>query len=779
MTLRLQSPSFDLHWSPTPGHFRLESHGRSLMGRIGVEVRKGRRTVQVTNSDLVPMYVDQRDVEDVHGPAKEVQIVYQEAEGLVLSVRARLYTTRPFMLLRVGVINKGPDLVRLRRFFFRSLEGELKPRGAVQGFYRTGWQSWSAAGFLPAGEPEQCPVLPVRLLNAPMMKNALTPWSRKACRFWSETVGAFVTSEEALVAGGVSLADQFVQTWADLRPAHLGVMVQSQGDDVPLGVGEARHSEWFYFEWVPLPNGDPLAQYAYAVARQMDLPQPRSAPPGWSSWYIFWAKVAESDVMANLAEAALLDEELPMEVIQLDQGYEPIWGDWLERNERFPNSLKWLGERIHGSGFTPGLWLGPFTVHPRSRIATEHPDWLLRNRKGRFVSAGLLANRFIARALDPTHPGVEEHVRRLIHTAVKEWGYSYLKLDFLYAAALPGRRHNANLTRVQAYRHALEIIREAAGEETYLVGCGGPLGASVGLVDAMRIGPDTAPHWEPRLSGLRFPFRRDPTMPSLRNSLRNVTSRTWMHDRWWINDPDNLMLRGSRTELTPEEVRAQVTLLGLSGGLTVFSDHLPDLSAERRGMAAVLLPALVEGMDVLDLFEREMPSEVVAPVARPWGNWQLVGLFNWRDEPTRRILPRQLPGLDLRRAYHVVDFWDQRYLPLKVDDALPTFSLAPHGCILLGLRPIQEAPQLVGTTFHISQGGEITRWQVEEHSVLLDLQVGRLAEGEVWLTLPHPPHHALLNGERLPEEALHGVALGVWAVHFHLDREGTLEVHWA
>lgn len=786
------SPAFDLAWEEATGALSLTSPGRTVSGIAGVEVLRGRQPLTVNTADAPAPEITEAVVEDAHGAATEVTFHFRAVQGLVLTVQLRLYATRPFVLLRVLCANEGSVPVALRRFFFRSLPDCLHPTASPIGFYRMDWQSWSKAGFILSGARDGAPPWYMRRFASPMMHNAGTPWSNRPGRFWSEGVGVLVTSQELLVAGGASLADQFVQVRADLHPDALGVLLQSQGDDVPLNIGESRASEWFYLEWVACPTAvassaptcsagvwaDPLAQYAYAVARQMAVPPLRPAPYGWSSWYIFGARVSESDVIHNLATAALLADVLPLQVIQLDQGFEAQWGDWQERNERFPHSLQWLAERIRGSNFTPGLWLGPFTVHPRSHLATAHPDWLLRTSRGRPVSAGLFAGGFVAQALDTTHPAVEEYLRELISAAVREWGYEYLKLDFLYAAALPGVRYNPHVTRAQAYRHALQLIRETAGEETFLVGCGAPLGPSIGLVDAMRIGPDTAPTWEPVLAGVRRPFRNEDSLPALRNSLRNGMTRAWMHGRWWINDPDALMLRESQTELTADEIRSQLTLLGLSGGLFGLSDDLPQLTREQIAVAALLYPPLLEGMDVLDLFRRQMPTEVVAPVARPWGHWQLVGLFNWGETPAVALLPPHLPGFDSRRRYHVVDFWNRRYQGLEAGAPLPEFELAPHGCILLGVRPVTAAPQLVSTTFHISQGGEVTDWRTESAAVRLTLRLERIADGEVWLALPAPPREATLDETPLPREALFGVAKGIWAFKFRLPREGTLRVTW-
>ena len=73
----------------------------------------------------------------------------------------------------------------------------------------------------------------------------------------------------------------------------------------------------------------------------------------------------------------------------------------------------------------------------------------------------------------------------------------------------------------------------------------------------MRIGPDVAPAWAPdernAIPGL------ESTAPATRNAVRNILSRTWMHRRLWLNDPDCLMARTRETDLTPAERAAEVS----------------------------------------------------------------------------------------------------------------------------------------------------------------------------------------------------------------------------
>jgi alpha-galactosidase len=135
---------------------------------------------------------------------------------------------------------------------------------------------------------------------------------------------------------------------------------------------------------------------------------------------------------------------------------------------------------------------------------------------------------------------------------------SYLKLDFLYGGAVPGRRH-ADVTGTEAYRSGLTLIREVVGPDVFLVGCGAPLLPSVGLVDAMRVSPDTFHEGgEDGSTGLRG------RMP--------LAARAWQHGRWWVNDPDCLVARPgySERERWAETVRT-------FGGLASFSDRVAEL----------------------------------------------------------------------------------------------------------------------------------------------------------------------------------------------------------
>ena len=391
MVRLLQSPSFDLMWDPQQGVFRLQSPGRALVVIVGADfVQRGHRCV-LTTDNLPPGRIAQSTLEDAHGQVDQVSIHFQEAQGVSLKVCARLYPSRPFALFKASITNVGSDSLNVRRFFVETLPDGLESTAEPTGFYANGWQSWSPSGFIPTHRRDARASWLGRRLFDSLIRAGELPRLAESRRLTSETVGAVVTEREALVAGGASLADQFVQVIADLRPGHLGIVIQSQADDVPLDAGEALASEWFYLEWIPLPNFDPFAQYASAVARQMAVPALRPPRTGWSSHTTNSKEISEADVIDNLAAAALLADEMPLQIIQLYEGYQTLWGDWTARNVRFPHELRWLGKRIRGSGLAPGLWVAPLTAHPRSAVAIDHPGWILRNVRGCTCSAGIAA----------------------------------------------------------------------------------------------------------------------------------------------------------------------------------------------------------------------------------------------------------------------------------------------------------------------------------------------------------------------------------------------------
>ncbi|MGH2428588.1 MAG: glycoside hydrolase family 36 protein [Candidatus Limnocylindria bacterium] len=301
-----------------------------------------------------------------------------------------------------------------------------------------------------------------------------------------------------------------------------------------------------------------LARWSDNVVAGMQLPPPRPAPTAWCSWYHYFTEVTEADIDENLAAMEELD--LPIEVVQLDDGYQAEVGDWVTLSDRFA-SLEAMARRIHASGRRAGIWIAPFLVGERSELARRHPDWLVQSGTGP-TDAGWNWDEDLA-ALDVTHPAAAAYLADVLGT-MRGWGFDFFKVDFVYAGALDGQR-NQPIDGLEAYRIGMELIREAIGD-AYLLGCGAPILPSIGLVDAMRVSPDTAPTYEPSDGSL--------SEPEVSLAIVTGVARAFQHGRFWINDADCLIVR-------PEVERREewADHVGRYSGLRSSSDRLRSLDA--------------------------------------------------------------------------------------------------------------------------------------------------------------------------------------------------------
>jgi alpha-galactosidase len=106
-----------------------------------------------------------------------------------------------------------------------------------------------------------------------------------------------------------------------------------------------------------------------------------------------------------------------------------------------------------------------------------------------------------------------------------------------------------------------KLIRETIGDR-YLLGCGAPLLPSIGYCDAMRISPDVKEDWRDPMVDL---IAHDTGYPSAELALHNCLTRAHLHGKWWMNDPDCLLVRRDKSSLSLPEVQTLLSVMSLSG----------------------------------------------------------------------------------------------------------------------------------------------------------------------------------------------------------------------
>jgi alpha-galactosidase len=384
----------------------------------------------------------------------------------------------------------------------------------------SGWQSWSLTAWVETGRP----VRPMRPSSLRAMQT--DPFYTGETRPHGSWYGAVEMPEgQVLLLGALGLESHVRLDGTSLK-----------------GWYEAGQGEWF------VGCGEERALFEqYAAMLKQRFGSGRAAKPlrVWCSWYSLYTDINEArllKILHDLGDVPFdLPFDLPFDVFQVDDGWQVAIGDW-EPNARFPTGMEAMAAAIRASGRKAGLWLAPLLVVPSSRLYREHPDWLLRDAQARPVSAGFNWGEQLY-ALDTTHPAALDWLAALMQK-VRGWGYDYVKLDFLYAGALPGQRH-VEMPRETAYREGLKVIREALGE-AYFLTCGAPVLPSLGLCDGLRVGPDVAGYWTSQRDDNLL---MNTATPGTRNALRTTLQRLWLQPLVQT-DPDVAYFRTRLNDLT-------------------------------------------------------------------------------------------------------------------------------------------------------------------------------------------------------------------------------------
>jgi alpha-galactosidase len=246
-----------------------------------------------------------------------------------------------------------------------------------------------------------------------------------------------------------------------------------------------------------------------------------------------------------------------------------------------------------------------------------------------------------------------------------------------------------------------------------------------------------------------------------------------MHGRWWINDPDCLLVR-SNTNLKLAEVQSLASAIAITGGSLLISDDLPTLKPERRKIAEVLIPVIGKRAFVMDWLDTTTPHNLRLDLNNPTGEWQLLARFNWKEN-TRELFVSFpdfcMPKLD----YWAFSFWDQHLYKVISGDPIQIPGIEAHGVALLSLRPVSDQPQYLGSDLHISMGLEVAGWTLIKNKLIVKFSLPRCVNGQVYLYLPKPPQEALLDQKPISWTE---VDAHVFQFPIQFDRHALLEIEF-
>ncbi len=377
---------------------------------------------------------------------------------------------------------------------------EIELPSAPIRYYRHGWQSWSLTAWTDLSPlSTQKPAI-----FHPLQTDSVYVHEKNPHGSW---LGAVEFSDGNILLLGALATDAHVFLVGDQLKG------QSEAHEINWLIAYGQESQVF-------------GEYVNELGTRFGRAEKSHIPRVWCSWYSLYTAINEKILNETFDQLG----NLPFDVLQVDDGWQKNIGDW-EANEKFPAGMAALADKIKSTGRRAGLWLAPLIVARSSRMYREHKDWLLKDEKGRLVSAGFNWGQNLF-ALDSTHPDVISWLIALMKQ-VRRWGFDYFKLDFLYAGALKGSRYK-DMPREVAYRECLRTMREAMEEGSFFLTCGTPILPALGMCDAIRIGPDVSHDWENHRNETLL---QNFTTPGTKNAIRTVVHRLWLKPLIHI-DPD-------------------------------------------------------------------------------------------------------------------------------------------------------------------------------------------------------------------------------------------------
>ena len=434
-------------------------------------------------------------------------------------------------------------------------------------FFVNGYQSWTTSGEMSAEDIYRgtTPLAGVTKYTKDMAITsgdyAFTRYEPRPGFFHSFTYTYLRRGDEFEFFGSLSERNGYTVFYSDMEKHIFSVEKDVEG----LTISEPYEM----FDIVRFVGGYDEVFDKYFAAMSLPAKKRVDRLMGYTSWYNYFQKIDENIILRDLKGLSRARESV--NIFQIDDGYEPFVGDWLDYNGKdFPNGMKTIADAVHREGYLAGIWLAPFNVQRgKSRILKEHPDWLIRNPDGK-PQLGCVAWGG-AYTLDIYNPEVREHLKKVFDTVLNDWGYDMVKLDFLYSQC---RTPRDNKTRGTIMCEAMDFLRECVGDKLIL-GCGVPLGPAFGVVDACRISCDVDLSY-----GGKFynSMSINNELPSAQNAINNSMFRRHLNGRAFLNDPDVFFLRDHNLTFTWEQKLLLAKINNLFGRVLFVSDDAGEYS---------------------------------------------------------------------------------------------------------------------------------------------------------------------------------------------------------
>lgn len=491
--------------------------------------------------------------------------------------------------------------------------------------------------------------------------------------------------------------------WSYIRLENRKIVFTFDLEDRPLEVGKPYVMERFMIagdcekENGELPRSASLLRaYARAVAAYNDTAKlvKNPLPVGFCSWSRYYHNVNEAKIKAATDALVKYCPAGQANLVQIDDGWQrqaSFPGVWETDCDKFPSGMRALSDYVTSRGMTFGLWLAPLLISEKSSHYAQMSGYIMPDVT--------LENDIHPFELD--NPVFLEHLSQTFRQMREEHGAAYFKIDFI-AAAIRYFTGEANGSHVrfktgfciEVLRRALNVIREAVGDDCYLLSCGAPLLVSAGIFNGARMSCDII-------------WGKNPAFPTYWQIIKNcqftIGVRGFYHRTVFINDGDGVVLRdvdiGDGFDASWSEAQLWASTVAMSGGAYLNNEELENLSPSRRALFTGMLPPLDVPAYPIDMFESPSPSSYYAPVTQDSGT---AFLWLYNKEDTMRDMSFDLGRVGMSGAL-VVDCFT--HTPICIgQDRFDVKNVNPHGCGMYLLKKTGDKPAFAYSDINTWQG---------------------------------------------------------------------------
>lgn len=504
--------------------------------------------------------------------------------------------------------------------------------------------------------------------------------------------------------------------WSRSEDGVLSMDVVVPMDGVLVEPGETR-----WAQEIALVPGDPqdaLAHWADSVARSHHARKPGGALHGWNNWNYLAKKDINTELTDIIRTVGESENRLRPAVVQMDYNYsdfdlsKTLASGWMPQRR---DELAAIGARLG--------------VH----IGTSGSGW----------------------------PGLRDasHLASTISEAVGA-GISYFKVFYPHTRVVADDRRTA----FEVYRENWSAMRQAAGEDAYLLYCNyEPNRAAIGFADASRVGPDAY---------------RGKVRAAIPSALRAFP----LHDRWFTMDADSYFTGTDIANISQIDgswplVRTWLSMTGLSCGSAITSDpwYWRDFKPYWRNVE-ILTPPARERTVVMDLGTAGEWPRLLGHVRRKWGDSAVALLWNPGESERTITLDFAKAGMDPVKRYAVWSFWDDRYLGVA-HGSWTTPQLGPAASQHLVFTPLPDKtshPVLIGSNLHIYCGAaEIKEVESTRSAFAVEFNGAGAREGAIYLYSRIQP--VLAKAAGCTVSGITSAGENVWRVSLHDRAPGTLQ----